>query len=56
MKTGNAIEVIPYVAQTQGYDVIVLGTRSRNMDKATQLGSVSHGVLCRAHCPVVAVR
>jgi nucleotide-binding universal stress UspA family protein len=52
---GDPLEVILRVADTREFDLIVMGGRSLTMDKASQLGSVSHGVLCRAHCPTLIV-
>jgi nucleotide-binding universal stress UspA family protein len=53
---GDPIEVIARNAGNQGYDLIVMGGRNMGVDKIAQLGSISHGVLCRAHCPVLVVR
>lgn len=53
---GDPIEVIARVADNRGYDLIVMGSRNMTPDKVAQVGSVSHGVLCRAHCPVLVVR
>jgi nucleotide-binding universal stress UspA family protein len=55
-EVGDPIEVIARIADTQEYDLIVMGSRNLDKDKASQLGSVSHGVLCRAHCPTLIVR
>ena len=52
---GDPVEVIARVADNRGYDLIVMGGRSMGVDKIAQLGSISHGVLCRAHCPVLVV-
>ena len=53
---GDPVEVIARVADNRGYDLIVMGGRKIGVDKIAELGSVSHGVLCRAHCPVLVVR
>lgn len=53
---GDPVEVITRVADNRGYDLIVMGGRNMGVDKIAQLGSISHGVLCRAHCPVLVVR
>jgi len=53
---GDPIEVIVRVADNRDYDLIVMGGRKMGVDRIAQLGSVSHGVLCRAHCPVLVVR
>ncbi len=55
-EVGDPVEVIARIADTQEYDLIVMGSRTLDKDKASQLGSVSHGVLCRAHCPTLIVR
>jgi nucleotide-binding universal stress UspA family protein len=55
-ETGDPVEVIARIADTRGYDLIVLGSRNLDKDKAAQLGSVSHGVLSRAHCLTLVVR
>ena len=55
-ETGDPVEVIVRVADSRGFDLIVMGGRNMSVDKAAQLGSVSHGVLCRAHCPVLVIR
>ena len=53
---GDPIEVISRVANNRGYELIVMGGRKMGVDRIAQLGSVSHGVLCRSHCPVLVVR
>ena len=55
-EVGDPVEVIPRVADNRGYDLIVLGTRNLGGNKVAELGSISHGVLCRAHCPTMVVR
>ena len=52
---GDPVEIIARVADTRGYDLIVMGGRHVGANKIAPLGSVSHGVLCRAHCTVLIV-
>ena len=54
-EAGDPVEVISRIADNRGYDLIVMGGRNTGVDKITPIGSVSHGVLCRAHCPVLVV-
>ena len=53
---GDPAEVIARVADSREYDLIVMGSRNLDKDKLDRLGSVSHAVLCRAHCPTLVVR
>lgn len=55
-ESGNPVAVITRVAETQEFDLIVLGSRGLSTERAAQLGSVSYGVAQRAHCPVLLVR
>ena len=55
-EVGDPVEVIARVADNRGYDLIVMGSRNLVVVKIAQLGSISHGVLCRAHCPALVVR
>jgi nucleotide-binding universal stress UspA family protein len=43
-------------AESEGVDLIVMGTRGRSSFKRILLGSVAAGVLSYAHCPVMTVR
>jgi nucleotide-binding universal stress UspA family protein len=43
-------------AESEGVDLIVMGTRGRSGFKRILLGSVAAGVLSHAHCPVLTVR
>jgi nucleotide-binding universal stress UspA family protein len=44
------------VAASENAQLVVVGSRGRGNATGLMLGSVSHGVLHRAHCPVVIVR
>ena len=55
-EVGDPVEVIARIADNRGYDLIVVGSRNVAGDKIARLGSISHGVLCRAHCPTLVVR
>ena len=43
-------------AESEGVDLIVMGTRGRSGFKRILLGSVASGVLSYSHCPVMTVR
>ena len=43
-------------AESEGVDLIVMGTRGRSSFKRILLGSIASGVLSYAHCPVMTVR
>jgi nucleotide-binding universal stress UspA family protein len=43
-------------AESEGVDLIVMGTRGRSGFKRVLLGSVASGVLSYSHCPVMTVR
>lgn len=55
-ETGNPVNVIARVANTQGFDLVVLGSRGFSTERANQLGSVSHGVIHNVCCPTLIVR
>lgn len=56
LEVGDPATVITRVAEANDYDLIVLGSRGLQTDRAAQLGSVSYSVIHRAHCPVLIVR
>ena len=43
-------------AESEGVDLIVMGTRGRSSFERILLGSIASGVLSYAHCPVMTVR
>jgi len=43
-------------AESEGVDLIVMGTRGKSGFKRILLGSVASGVLSYSHCPVMVVR
>ncbi len=51
---GHPITVLAEASRTA--DLVVVGTRGVGEVKGALLGSVSHGVLHRAHCPIAIVR
>lgn len=53
---GYPAEVIPRVAEEEGCDLIVLGSRGLNAVRSFLLGSVSDRVTHHAHCPVLIIR
>jgi nucleotide-binding universal stress UspA family protein len=53
---GPAAEAILRVAQTEGCDLIVMGSRGLGMMQGLLLGSVSYRVLHHAQIPVLIVR
>lgn len=55
-ETGHAPEVIVSIAQTGGYDLIVVGSRGLSNFSSFLLGSVSDRVSHHAHCPVLIVK
>lgn len=56
MCSGNPAEAIAKLAEEVGADLVVMGSRGRGRVKGTLLGSVSKGVLDRAHRPVLVVQ
>jgi nucleotide-binding universal stress UspA family protein len=53
---GNPAQEIVEVADTQHFDLIVMGTRGRDGLAHLLLGSVAEKVVRHAHCPVITVR
>jgi len=56
LHAGDATEVIPWMAQKEQCDLIVMGTHGRTGLKHLLLGSVTEHVLRHARCPVVTIR
>ena len=52
---GPPAQAILRVAHEDGYGMIVMGSRGRGQIAGALLGSVSHTVAQRAHCPVLIV-
>lgn len=55
-EAGRPVDVLTRVAETEHYDLIVLGSRGLGTVKSLLLGSVSESVAQRAYCPVLIVR
>ena len=53
---GPVSSEIVRIAEEEGFDVIVIGTRGLRGLKRMLLGSVAEAVLQHAHCPVTVVR
>lgn len=51
---GHPVEAL--VDESDGAELLVVGTRGKGGFTGLMLGSVSHGVLHRAHCPVAVAR
>ncbi|MFC4585132.1 universal stress protein [Sphaerisporangium corydalis] len=51
---GNPVRALADASRSA--DLVVVGSRARGAFSSAVLGSVSHGVLRRAHCPVAIVR
>ncbi len=56
LECGQPVEAITRVAAQHKVDLVVLGGRGTSDVPSFLLGSVSEGVLHRAHCPVLIVR
>ena len=53
---GNVVEQIVNAAKEGSFDLIVIGARGLNRFEEVLLGSVSHGVVEKAPCPVIVTR
>lgn len=56
MCSGNPAEAIAKLADEVDADLVIMGSRGRGRVAGTLLGSVSRGVLDRAHRPVLVVQ
>ncbi|HUO05048.1 MAG TPA: universal stress protein [Candidatus Binataceae bacterium] len=56
LKVGSPFLEILRTAQTEGADLIVLGTHGRTGLAHVLLGSVAERVVQKAHCPVLTIR
>jgi nucleotide-binding universal stress UspA family protein len=55
-RSGDPACVICRVANEEGYDLIVMGSRGIGLISEMLLGSVSHSVIQHANCPVLIVK
>ncbi len=53
---GNVVDQIVKTAKEAGSDLIIVGARGLSKFEELLLGSVSHGVLEKAPCPVIVTR
>lgn len=53
---GNPARVVTELAQREGFDLVVAGSRGLGGLSGLLLGSVSDQIIHRAHCPVLVVR
>lgn len=56
LKEGHIVEGIVDIAKKGNFDLIVMGARGLSKLKELILGSVSHGVILHAPCPVLIVK
>lgn len=56
LEAGHPAEVIVRIAEDDGYDLIVMGSRGLSAIQSFLLGSVSDRVVHHAHCPVLVVK
>ena len=56
LEIGSPARRILDIAEDDGIDLIVMGSRGLSKAKQILLGSVSHNVLVRATCPVMIIR
>jgi len=53
---GNVVDQIVNTAKEGNFDLIVVGARGLNRFEEVLLGSISHGVIEKAPCPVIVTR
>jgi nucleotide-binding universal stress UspA family protein len=56
LKVGSPFLEIIHTAQTEGADLIVMGTHGRTGIAHVLMGSVAERVVQKAHCPVLTIR
>ncbi|ATB34058.1 universal stress protein [Melittangium boletus] len=56
MEVGEPASAILRVAESGGFDLIIMGTHGRRGLPRLLMGSVAHKVISRAHCPVLTLR
>jgi nucleotide-binding universal stress UspA family protein len=56
LKVGSPFLEIIHAAQTDGADLIVMGTHGRTGIAHVLMGSVAERVVQKAHCPVLTIR
>jgi nucleotide-binding universal stress UspA family protein len=56
LQEGSVVDVIVKTAKEGKFDLIVVGARGLSKFEELLLGSVSHGVLEKAPCPVIVTR
>lgn len=54
--SGNPADTIVRYAEENGFDLIVMGSRGLSDIEGIFMGSVTHHVLQRTHCPVLIIR
>ena len=54
--TLNQLQVPLLNASSKSIDLVIIGTKGRTGLKRLLLGSVAHGIVQHAHCPVLLVR
>jgi nucleotide-binding universal stress UspA family protein len=53
---GNVVDMIVKTAKEENFDLIVIGARGLSKFEEILMGSVSHGVVETAPCPVIVTR
>lgn len=56
LKQGDPAQIIIEIANSQNYDLIIMGSRGMSAFKELLLGSVSLKVMHHASCPVMVIR